>query len=81
MAPNSRLIIKDIDAASLLVFANKFHDFIFSHQITQERKISDIKKMLKKIGFKILSESKERLLYCPSYTLVLEKQIDTALNK
>lgn len=73
MTPNSRLIVKDIDDASRLVFVNKLHDLIFSHQITQEMKMSDTKMMIKKIGFKILSESKERLLYCPSYTLVLVK--------
>ena len=73
MAPKSRLIFKDIDAASPLVYANKLHDLFFSQQIGQEIKMSEAQKILKRIGFRILSISQERRLYCSHYTLVLVK--------
>ena len=73
MAPKSRLIFKDIDAASPLVYANKLHDLFFSSQIGQEMKMSEAQKILKKIGFRILSTSRKRMLYCPHYTMVLVK--------
>jgi 2-polyprenyl-3-methyl-5-hydroxy-6-metoxy-1,4-benzoquinol methylase len=73
MSFGSRLILKDIDASSLLVYCNKIHDLVFSREIGNEMKANFAKKAVEEIGFKILDCYTKRMFVYPHYFLILEK--------
>jgi len=73
MSVGSRLILKDIDASSLLVYCNKMHDLVFSKEIGNEMKATFTKKVVEEIGFKVLENYTKRMFVYPHYFLILEK--------
>ncbi|MBX2916012.1 MAG: class I SAM-dependent methyltransferase [Cyclobacteriaceae bacterium] len=73
MCPGSRLIIKDIDAGSWLVYFNKLHDMIFAKEIGNEWPLEKLKSFVYQIGFRILEVQKKQIYVYPHFTLILEK--------
>lgn len=73
LKPGARLVLKDIDAASPLVFANKLHDLVFAGEIGNEMSMESAKKLLEQNGLKILEQNKRRMYVYPHYTLVAKK--------
>lgn len=73
MSTGSTLILKDIDAGSTLVYANKLHDLVFSQEIGNEMGSDFAKQTVEKIGFKVLDNFKKRLVVYPHYFLILQK--------
>ena len=53
MKPGQRLLLKDIDADSPLVFWNKLHDLLVSREIGHERSADFVKGELEHIGFQV----------------------------
>ena len=73
MKPGSRLILKDINAGSPLVYFNKMHDMIFAHEIGNEMSMDAAKKLLEQNGLTITIQEKKRMYVYPHYTLVAQK--------
>ena len=73
MKPGSRLVLKDIDAASPLVYCNKIHDFIFAREIGNEMSMESAKNLLVANGLNIIEQSKRTMYVYPHYTLVAQK--------
>ena len=73
MKKNSVLIYKDINAASPLVFANKFHDFIFAGTIGNEISLSNTLQLFKKMNFSIEHFSKQTMFWYPHFTIIAKK--------
>lgn len=70
----SRLILKDINAGSPLVYFNKMHDLIFSREIGNEISMQKAIKLLEENGFEIIEQKKQRMYVYPHYTLVARKK-------
>lgn len=66
-------ILKDIDAASLLVYCNKIHDLVFAGEIGNELKFESALEILKKIGFKVLKTDRRNIAVYPHYTIICKK--------
>lgn len=75
MSPGSRLIIKDIDGASPLVFANKLHDLLLAGEIGHELSPKQTLHYAAQAGFSLQSVSRRRTWWYPHYTLVLTKEL------
>jgi 2-polyprenyl-3-methyl-5-hydroxy-6-metoxy-1,4-benzoquinol methylase len=73
MSPGSRLIVKDIDADSWLVYFNKFHDLIFAKEIGNEWQLESLKSFVIQAGFRVLEVQKKQIYVYPHFTLILEK--------
>lgn len=73
MRNGARLIIKDIDAGSPLVYFNKLHDFLFASEIGNEWNASKLRSVCQELGFKVESLTKKRLYVYPHFTLTLQK--------
>ncbi len=73
MKSGSRLILKDINGASALVFCNKMHDIIFAGEIGNEISFSKAKQWITQAGLKIIEERKKRMYVYPHYTIIAEK--------
>ncbi|RYY51198.1 MAG: class I SAM-dependent methyltransferase [Chitinophagaceae bacterium] len=73
MKPGARLVLKDINAASPLVYCNKMHDLIFAGEIGNELKMNDARQLLEANGLKIIQQEKRRMYVYPHYTLVAQK--------
>jgi SAM-dependent methyltransferase len=73
MGKGSRLILKDIDAASYFVFANKLHDKILRGENSKELTLATVLKLLKSTGFYIKQFKTKRLLWYPHYTVEVLK--------
>ena len=73
MSKNARLVVKDIDASSFWVFANKLHDLIISGEKGDEWKAAELQGLLERVGFKTVLFTKRRVLWYPHFTLVLQK--------
>ena len=73
MNTNSLFVLKDIDAASIWVFFNRFHDFIFGSKGGNEVRLNHMKNMVVEIGFKIQKVYKKRTFWYDHYFLILEK--------
>ena len=69
MGKGSRLILKDIDASSYLVFANKLHDKILTGENSKELSLATVLELLKSTGFHIKQTKTKRLLWYPHYTI------------
>jgi len=74
MKPGSRLIFKDIDANSPLVYVNKLHDMIFAREIGNEISFSEAKSLLTENGLQIIQQEKRTIYVYPHYTIVAKKQ-------
>ena len=73
MKPGARLVLKDINAASPLVYCNKMHDLIFAGEIGHELKMNDARKLLEANGLTITHQEKRRMYVYPHYTIVAQK--------
>ncbi len=73
MKPGAKLVLKDINAASPLVYCNKLHDMIFAGEIGNELKMNDARKLLESNGLTITHQEKRRMYVYPHYTLVAQK--------
>ncbi|WP_046755603.1 class I SAM-dependent methyltransferase [Kordia jejudonensis] len=73
IADGTTFVLKDIDAASPLVYFNKVHDLIFSQEIGRELSCKAAKEILEKIGFTILSVEKKTIAVYPHYTIICRK--------
>jgi SAM-dependent methyltransferase len=73
MKPGARLVLKDIDAASPLVYCNKLHDLIFAREIGNEMSMESAKNLLVANGLNIIEQSKRTMYVYPHYTLVAQK--------
>jgi len=73
MRPGAVLVLKDIDAASPLVYFNKLHDLLFSSEIGHELSAGQLSSLACDAGFKLLSNSFRRMLWYPHFTLVLAR--------
>jgi cyclopropane fatty-acyl-phospholipid synthase-like methyltransferase len=73
MPVGSKLILKDINAASPFVYFNKLHDLIFAHEIGNEVSVQKAINILTEIGFTIESQTTQQLYVYPHYTIVAKK--------
>jgi cyclopropane fatty-acyl-phospholipid synthase-like methyltransferase len=73
MKSGSKLIMKDIDAASPLVVMNKLHDRVAAGEIGNEISLKKMMEVLKEAGFQIQSHRTKRMLWYPHYTVVCNK--------
>jgi SAM-dependent methyltransferase len=73
MKPGARLILKDINARSPLVYFNKLHDFIFAREIGNEISIASAIQLLKVNGLTIIEQEKRVMYVYPHYTIVAKK--------
>ncbi len=73
MKPGARLILKDINAGSLLVYFNKLHDLIFAREIGNEMSIATAIELLKANGLTIIEQEKRVMYVYPHYTIVAKK--------
>lgn len=73
MKKGSKLVIKDIDGGSKLVYFNKLHDLIFSSEIGNELSCSFVTRSLDKLGFENITMSKRRMYVYPHFTVQAEK--------
>lgn len=73
MKKGAVLIYKDINAASILVYANKLHDALLAGEIGNEKSYQDTSDLFLKIGFTTNESSKKRLFWYPHFTIIAEK--------
>ncbi|HAI77459.1 MAG TPA: hypothetical protein DCM08_14605 [Microscillaceae bacterium] len=73
MRPGASLLIKDIDAASPLVYFNKLHDWVFAGEIGNEWKASALVQWLGEVGFQVKSLEKQNTYVYPHFTLIAER--------
>ena len=73
MKPGSKLIFKDINGSHPLFFLNIIHDLLMAGEMVKMVSVSEAKKMLTGVGFKILSVSKRLMLWYPHYTVICIK--------
>lgn len=73
MKQGARLILKDINAGSPLVYFNKLHDLIFAREIGNEISIDNAILLLEKNGLKIIKQEKRTMYVYPHYTIVAQK--------
>ncbi|PIB34636.1 hypothetical protein BFP72_04030 [Reichenbachiella sp. 5M10] len=74
MSPGSRLIIKDINAASPLVYFNKFHDLVFAREIGNEWTKQNMLTLLSDLNLTITLYNETRTLLYPHYTIIAQKE-------
>ena len=67
------LILKDINAGSILHIFNKLHDFVVSREASREKKACDVLSFCEKLGFKAELFKKKRMLVYPHFILTLRK--------
>ncbi len=73
MKPGAKLMLKDIDSGSPLVYLNKIHDLVFAQEIGNEISFKEAKNLLISLGFKVVEARKKRVLVYPHYFLLAEK--------
>lgn len=73
MRPGARFVVKDIDASSPFVYANKMHDMVFAREIGNEWTADRLRKVAEETGFKIVDSNKRRMYVYPHYTFTLQK--------
>ncbi len=73
MKPGARLILKDINARSPLVYFNKLHDLFFAREIGNEISMSKAIQLLKANGLIIVEQEKRVMYVYPHYTIVAKK--------
>jgi len=73
MKPGARLVVKDINAASPLLYFNKLHDAIFAGEVGNEMSIKRAKYLLESSGLHIIEQSKKTMYVYPHYTFIAQK--------
>ena len=73
MKPGARLVLKDINRDSSLVYFNKLHDLIFAREIGNEMGFETAKALLTQHGLKITEQNKRTMYVYPHYTIVATK--------
>jgi 2-polyprenyl-3-methyl-5-hydroxy-6-metoxy-1,4-benzoquinol methylase len=74
MRPGSVLVCKDIDASKkVLVIFNKLHDLIVTGAPRHEIAFGDAVRLLKEIGFNLISQDYIRRFWYPHYLIVCQK--------
>ncbi len=73
MKPGARLILKDINAGSPLVYFNKIHDLIFAREIGNEISMAKAIQLLRANGLTIIEQEKRVMYVYPHYTIVAKK--------
>ncbi len=73
LKPGARLVLKDINAASPLVYFNKLHDLIFAREIGNEMSMKRAKQLLEDNGLQIIEQDKRTMYVYPHYTIVAKK--------
>ncbi len=73
MKSGAKLILKDIDGSSPLVYCNKIHDLVFAGEIGNEWPFAKAKSLLKTAGTTILESGKKRMYVYPHYTIIAKK--------
>lgn len=74
MKPGARLVLKDINGGSALVYFNKLHDLIFAGEKGNEIPAQQAAGWLKEDGLNIQEFTKKRMYVYPHYTIVAQKQ-------
>lgn len=74
MKPGARLIVKDINGSSLLVYCNKMHDLLFAGEIGNELSMNKTTTWLQDNDLQILASHKKRMYVYPHYTIVAQKR-------
>ncbi len=73
MKPGARLVLKDINGSSLLVYCNKLHDLVFAGEIGNELPHKKAEQLIQTNGMSIVSSTKKRMYVYPHYTIVAKK--------
>jgi 2-polyprenyl-3-methyl-5-hydroxy-6-metoxy-1,4-benzoquinol methylase len=73
MKSGARLILKDINGSSVLVYCNKMHDMLFAGEIGHELPWKKAKSWLEQNNLEILEFTKKRMYVYPHYTIVAKK--------
>jgi 2-polyprenyl-3-methyl-5-hydroxy-6-metoxy-1,4-benzoquinol methylase len=81
MAPGQKLLFKDIDAASLLVYWNKLHDLALAGEIVHERIADTVREHLESVGFEVRMIFRKRVLLYPHYALLCTKPASSSSSK
>jgi SAM-dependent methyltransferase len=74
MARGARLLLKDIDADHVLVWANRLHDLILTGAPGHELPLAVAAEMIKRSGLFIEAEYRQMTLWYPHYTVVARKR-------
>jgi SAM-dependent methyltransferase len=74
MKSGARLVIKDINGSSPLVYFNKLHDMIFAGEKGNELPFTTTQSWLQDNGMEILAFNKKTMYVYPHYTIVAKKQ-------
>jgi 2-polyprenyl-3-methyl-5-hydroxy-6-metoxy-1,4-benzoquinol methylase len=73
MKDGARLMLKDIDAASLLIPFNRLHDLVFAGEPGHEISRTTAAELLSSLGFSILESRRKRVLVYPHYFILARK--------
>lgn len=73
MKPGARLIVKDINGGSVLVYFNKMHDLVFAGEIGNELPYKKTQTWLTEDKMEIIDFKKKRMYVYPHYTIVAKK--------
>lgn len=73
MKPGARLVLKDINGGSPLVYFNKMHDLIFAREIGNEISFEKAKTLLTLNGLNIIDQEKRIMYVYPHYTIIAKK--------
>lgn len=74
MKPGAMLLLKDIDAASVLVWFNRLHDALFAGNGFQEISFECAKSYIVDSGLNVESTSRVRRLWYPHYFVLARKR-------
>ena len=73
LKPGARLVLKDINEGSPLVYFNKIHDLLFAREIGNEISFEKAKSLLIQNGLNIIEQEKRTMYVYPHYTIVAKK--------
>lgn len=73
MRPGSKLLFKDIDAASPFLPFNKLHDLVFAKEYSHEISFSKAVKLIESLGFEIKEARTKQVLLYPHYFILAKK--------
>lgn len=73
MKPGAKLVLKDIDAGSILVWFNRLHDAVFAGNGFQEATFTSASEYITDAGLTVESTKKIRKLWYPHYFIVARK--------
>jgi cyclopropane fatty-acyl-phospholipid synthase-like methyltransferase len=73
MHSGQRLLVKEINADSPLVYWNKLHDVLVSREVGHERGASTLQEWLEQIGFDVKLLFKRRVFLYPHFALMCQK--------